>query len=326
MVEILQYLSIVLSGIFGVYALLTKYKDNQGNITGAGKIALVGVLVSLSMSVSLKYLENKNASQKALVEIEKTNAMLFTVTKALYPLKDFKVEAEVSYSLDHPLLYKYADQFRKQAKAIREEFGRSSNSEKLAKYKVSIFSKNGSDPNNWMQIYFNSPLLEPFFSDLKSKCLLSEIQLFVNIYRKYDLSETEEIIPDSSILNFTYVGMVFRVTTEYDEYKVGSLLYNFGEDRFYLNTPDVKQDITAISSKLTSFLDLIDSTIVVRNSCSGFNEFTNIEYIKFIDSIGHIFTMDRSKFTLVEKNGIHLYGHHVSPNINEFHDTYSDQL
>jgi hypothetical protein len=72
--NILKITSVVATGLFGAMALLTTSKDGQGKITKWGRVALIGIVLSVSFSLGLFILETakaRAAADKAKVEAEK---------------------------------------------------------------------------------------------------------------------------------------------------------------------------------------------------------------------------------------------------------------
>lgn len=76
---LLKVISMLATGAFGVLALLTKYKDDQGKITKWGKIAVGGILISSGISLVLYTLESyraKDAAIRSKAESEATKQKL----------------------------------------------------------------------------------------------------------------------------------------------------------------------------------------------------------------------------------------------------------
>ncbi len=77
--SLLKVLSLLATGTFGVLALLTKFKDDQGKLTRWGKIAIGGILISSGISLVLYTLEAskaKAAAIKSTAEAEQTKQRL----------------------------------------------------------------------------------------------------------------------------------------------------------------------------------------------------------------------------------------------------------
>lgn len=97
--------SIVLTGLFGILALLTEYKDKaSGKITFWGKISLAGILVSTVCGLTAQFAEQSRAEIKRAEEAtraralaETTSATLKEVARLLTPLENplFSLQFEV---------------------------------------------------------------------------------------------------------------------------------------------------------------------------------------------------------------------------------------
>lgn len=79
---LLKIVSMIATGVFGALGLLTKYKNDQGQITKWGKVALGGILVSSVISLGLFILETskaKAAAVKAKADADATAQKLETI-------------------------------------------------------------------------------------------------------------------------------------------------------------------------------------------------------------------------------------------------------
>ena len=324
MLTFLEYFSILLASAAGVLALLTEFKTSEGEITYWGKVALSCVLIAALVSTTVKYFKDEVAREATLTELNRANASLFLIKKSLYPLREYRTEAEVSYSLDHPYLSSYAKEFRKISNSLRMQ---PKNVELLARFGVDIFSRSIEQENNWMRIYPKATIIKPFLEDRNARSLIDHIQLVVRIISNPERLNIDQINSDRSILNFTYYGRVFEATKEntLNEtiIKTGTLLYNFSEDRFYISTPDIPQEITYIKNNATSFLDLLNSTITIRSS--GVGSFTNnsrIERISMTTPVGHQLTFKRKHFALMSDNQSYYFVHHTESDEGKFFGEY----
>ncbi len=63
--SILKIVSMIATGVFGALGLLTRYKNEHGQITRWGKVALAGIIVSLGLSLGLYTLETSRAKAAA---------------------------------------------------------------------------------------------------------------------------------------------------------------------------------------------------------------------------------------------------------------------
>ena len=80
--NLLKVTLMIATGGFAALGLLTKYRDDQGTITKAGKIALAGILLTLGFSLGLYALETsraKAAADKARAEADATAKTLQSI-------------------------------------------------------------------------------------------------------------------------------------------------------------------------------------------------------------------------------------------------------
>ncbi len=79
---LLKVLSFIAAGAFGALGLLSKYKDDDGRITRAGKVALAGIVLSGILSLSMFILETTKAklsARRAQAEADATARLLQTI-------------------------------------------------------------------------------------------------------------------------------------------------------------------------------------------------------------------------------------------------------
>jgi hypothetical protein len=324
MLLFLEYFSILLTALAGILALLTEFKTQKGQVTKWGKIALSGVLVTALVSTSVKFFKDRDAEDKAIREIARANASLFLIKKSLYPLREFRTEAEVSYSLNHPYLIGYAPRFRQIANTLRQHPDKK---DQQNYYGVDIFSRTEKNINNWMRIYPNAKIIEPSMESRNARGLLDHLQLIVRIHSNPKKIAVDQLDANSLTLNFTYYGRVFDPTEEYRTdatiIKSGSLLYNFSEDRFYVSAPDMPQELTYIRNNATSFLDLLNSTIVVRNPGVGaFTKNSRIELISLITPQGHELRFQNKHFSVMNDEYSYYFMHHTASDEKSFFEAY----
>jgi len=65
LLQLLKVLSDALTAGFGIFGLLTEFKDKNHRITRSGKIALIGIIASFAVSVTVVALEAKKAQDDA---------------------------------------------------------------------------------------------------------------------------------------------------------------------------------------------------------------------------------------------------------------------
>jgi hypothetical protein len=94
--SILKVASMIATGAFGALGLFTKYKDDNEKITTAGKVALGGILISLSLSVLLYSLEASNARVAAEKAKAEANATANTLQSILANAKTTADQQRIS--------------------------------------------------------------------------------------------------------------------------------------------------------------------------------------------------------------------------------------
>ena len=134
MLEILlgafKYAGMVLTGVFGVYGLMVKFKDDDDKITNAGKTALFLIVVSTFIAISSQTLElitTSNEHEKAAVEranaakkqgeetlaaVHRTETTISEIRRGLYPLKDVRLAYSISVPTDHIRVKDYVARFQ----------------------------------------------------------------------------------------------------------------------------------------------------------------------------------------------------------------------
>lgn len=114
----LKFTGIGLSMAFGVLALLTKYRDDDGSITRWGRFALVGVFTSglasagaQSVELALSNEARRAAELRTLAELELNTRLLTNIERGLNPLSDVRASFWLSVSLGDPELLGFTKRF-----------------------------------------------------------------------------------------------------------------------------------------------------------------------------------------------------------------------
>ncbi|GEM_PF-3968429 len=116
----LQYLSIVFSGILGIFSLIFSYKDREtGKLTRSGKIALSFLLISLGLGLTSKIVE-QNLKQKA-ADTEATKARIAAeqslkvsrnVERVVNAIQTINVEVDFEIDFNSPLFAEFRDDIK----------------------------------------------------------------------------------------------------------------------------------------------------------------------------------------------------------------------
>jgi hypothetical protein len=119
---VLQVLGVVLTGIFGLLGLLTKYRNDVGRITKWGRIALVGIVVSTLVAVSSQALEAVRKARESRAAAERTERIISEVARAVHPLTSIEATAWALMPWDHPQLASYRKRIEPQLRRIATEW------------------------------------------------------------------------------------------------------------------------------------------------------------------------------------------------------------
>ncbi|MBX3568803.1 MAG: hypothetical protein KF914_12150 [Rhizobiaceae bacterium] len=121
----LKFVSIGSTLGFGVLALLTKYKDEDGKTTKWGKIALIGVFATGLISAATQSIEIARSNQARIASEEKTqrdieanSRLLDQINRSLNPLVDVTASFWIRVPSDEPRLKAFFDRFRAEVKPI----------------------------------------------------------------------------------------------------------------------------------------------------------------------------------------------------------------
>ncbi|RLD36531.1 MAG: hypothetical protein DRJ10_01930 [Bacteroidetes bacterium] len=110
--EIAALLTLVLTGFFSIYGLLNEYKDKDGKLTKHGKVAIYGLVISLTLSIvsfGFKLKSDSDDKEKKLIKIQddlehqmstinKLDSVLNDIQRASYPLTDLEIAITYSFN------------------------------------------------------------------------------------------------------------------------------------------------------------------------------------------------------------------------------------
>src|SRR6266853_828498 len=109
-----KFTGVLISGIFGVIGLLLNFKDKDGQVTKAGRRALILIITStlvalISQSIEVYRERNKEseAARKYDQEIQRNGKLLYEVDRGLQPIKDVRLGFVIAVPLEHPKLQAY---------------------------------------------------------------------------------------------------------------------------------------------------------------------------------------------------------------------------
>jgi hypothetical protein len=98
----LKFVGIFCTGVFSLLPLIVDYRDKDKRINKWGWTGLIGATVSTFVAAASQYFELQKGSADARAALERSNALLAQVKRALNPVKDLKLSACVEVPLDSP--------------------------------------------------------------------------------------------------------------------------------------------------------------------------------------------------------------------------------
>lgn len=117
---LLKYISIIIGGFFGVYGLVLDFKNKDGVITKAGKIALSVILLTtiitistLSFEVYLNNLKEEKASMEALNRIKQNELIINQISRSLYQIEEVMLDYEIEVPIHNNHLLPYSNRLNK---------------------------------------------------------------------------------------------------------------------------------------------------------------------------------------------------------------------
>lgn len=127
----LKLVSMVLAGLFGVLALLVDFKDKAGNITKWGRVALIGVIASATVSLSSQLVEHwqselsaRHAWLKAAEQLERSKKIvshLVELERSIQPLEVPKVTVALTLPTNFSGGEQFVSKLRSLGKKIRDK-------------------------------------------------------------------------------------------------------------------------------------------------------------------------------------------------------------
>jgi hypothetical protein len=265
LLTILKFVSIALSGTFGILGLLTKYRDENEKITRWGRIALIGILVTTFVAAVSQGLEARRSQESAKAETQKTQRLLHEISRTLQPLENLSVSLGISVSLENQDIRPYVE--RVQSKL--EEMAVKHNQEEI--WRVDNVSGRSDTPGQF-HIFAHSSLL-PSLSERESVAaqILNKTDFFVGFYKSpIDVNKWEK---EFAVENFSYTLPRSAFFTEPD--MSFGILLNINSGDLYLKYDKINNRIVQRANnkslsfveqptgKILSFVDLPGSDVVI---------------------------------------------------------------
>ena len=117
----------LIGGFFGLLGLGTKTRDDAGNLTRHGKIALIGLLSSVVLAVITQVYEFYVSQRKAeadrvlaQAELVRASKLMLSVQRGIYPLRGIRADVEIELPRDNPAFAEARQQIRRGVSTDRE--------------------------------------------------------------------------------------------------------------------------------------------------------------------------------------------------------------
>jgi len=265
---VLKFLSIGLTGVFGVMALLVQYKDANGNITRWGRIALIGVLGSTGVAATTTGLELlKGAAQAArtakqtLEQTQKTARIIDDINRSLHPLKDIEFSFWANVSLQNDELQGYRLRVLREIDAFVENYKKGQKRSPDGVY-ASISDNNGLPKR--VHIPVDSSLFPSRTNEPTAYYLLRYLDYGFAIYRKPIASETFTKSPTEVQAGQDPDLEIPIDTSEQNRFGLG-LEYDLESKAYEVRASSIKSDPRYWSSNgsIVSTLDLAGAQIFI---------------------------------------------------------------
>ncbi len=116
----IQYLSIVLSGILGMFGVIFNYKDKEtGKLTRSGKIALSFLIISLGLGLTSKIVEQnikqkaeQTEATKARIAAEQSLKVSYNVERVVNAIQTMSVNADFEIDFNSPLFEEFKNDIK----------------------------------------------------------------------------------------------------------------------------------------------------------------------------------------------------------------------
>lgn len=105
-IEVVSLLTLILTGGFSIYGMVNDFKDKEGNLTKHGRVAIYGIIISLTLSIigfGFKLKSDSVAKTKKLEQIQqdvsrqeatlnKLESVINNIQRIGYPLTDLQIQ------------------------------------------------------------------------------------------------------------------------------------------------------------------------------------------------------------------------------------------
>lgn len=114
---VLKFVSIGLTGVFGIMGLLTSYRVD-GRVTAWGRVALLGIVTSAIVAAATQALEQYRAQQAARAEALAVRTQLHEIARTLDPFETISIGFEFAVPNDDPAWAAYRARVQRMAQTL----------------------------------------------------------------------------------------------------------------------------------------------------------------------------------------------------------------
>jgi hypothetical protein len=114
---VLKFVSIALTGVFGIMGLLTTYKV-EGRVTAWGRVALFGIVISAIVAAATQALEQHRAQQASRAEMLAVRTQLHEIARTLDPFETISLGFAFEIPNNDPAWAAYRARVQRMAQSL----------------------------------------------------------------------------------------------------------------------------------------------------------------------------------------------------------------
>ena len=240
----LKMVSIVLTGILGVVALLVDFRDEKGKVTRWGRWSLIGVIVGTLVSAAMTGFEmvreeaqSQQTAQESLELSQKTSKIMQDINRSLNPLKDVQFSFSVDVSLKDAAFAGYKERLEQRVQKLLGKYG---SKLKVPKNELVVATAD-SDGAITLDVNGRSPLFPSEEEETAAYYALRQIDLVLEFYRR-------PIQPDAycggidEVEQYVHPDLAIEVTTSGLDDRDASIQYDVRTGECQVRVPWIKSD------------------------------------------------------------------------------------
>lgn len=264
LLAVTKFVSISLTGLFGILSLAKKYRDDAGTLTRWGRIAVRGTIASFLVAAIAQSLELEKSRHQALASSAKTQEdvrrftlLLQEIDRTAHPITDVRAGFSLTLPRTPPRLVAYVSSLDAAAAEIAQDFeGHGSKTQLQTQRKVVVFDRYGTSSAPVIAIEGTSPLLP--LRGTEADAIVNNRTLLFMLYKR---SLADNVVG----LAQTQPDLSFMASA--DMYEYGGHLgvhYYTADHRIEQEGVDIKAQFLKQNGVLTSVLDIPGATLVVE--------------------------------------------------------------